>query len=121
MTRNRIENHPVLTVPETRAVPFYWNKTKLSARENEVISSALFAHDIKIFGHHHKDGSAQGIFCANGQCAQCTVIANGIPVKACMTRVTENMVVESVEGLPRLPEMDAIPPFQISNTWPRTC
>ena len=110
MTRNRIEKHPVLTVPETREVPFYWNKTKLSARGNEVISSALFANDIKIFGHHHKDGSAQGIFCANGQCAQCTVIANGIPVKACMTRVAENMIVESVEGLPRLPDVDEIPP-----------
>ncbi len=110
MTRNRIEQHPVLTVPEIREVPFYWNKTKLVARENEMISSALFANDIKIFGRHHKDGSAQGIFCANGQCAQCTVIANGIPVKACMTRVAENMIVESVEGLPRLPDVDEVPP-----------
>jgi NADPH-dependent 2,4-dienoyl-CoA reductase/sulfur reductase-like enzyme/Fe-S-cluster-containing hydrogenase component 2/bacterioferritin-associated ferredoxin len=109
LTRSRIEEHPVLTVPETREVPFYWNKTRLHARENEVISSALFANDIKIFGHHHKDGSALGIFCANGQCAQCTVIANGIPVKACMIRVTENMIVESVEGLPRLPDVDEIP------------
>ncbi|HKJ98339.1 MAG TPA: FAD-dependent oxidoreductase [Desulfotignum sp.] len=111
MTRNRIEQHPVLTVPDIKEVPFYWNKTKLSARENEMISSALFANDIKIFGLHHKDGSAQGIFCANGQCAQCTVIANGIPVKACMTRVTENMIVESVEGLPRLPDVKEIPPI----------
>lgn len=111
MTRNRIEQHPVLTVPEFKEVPFYWNKTKLSARENEMISSALFANDIKIFGLHHKDGSAQGIFCANGQCAQCTVIANGIPVKACMTRVTENMIVESVEGLPKLPDVDEVPPI----------
>jgi sarcosine oxidase, subunit alpha len=111
MTRNRIEQHPVLTVPEIKEVPFYWNKTKLSARKNEMISSALFANDIKIFGLHHKDGSAQGIFCANGQCAQCTVIANGIPVKACMTRVAENMIVESVEGLPRLPDVDEVPPI----------
>ena len=111
MTRNRIEQHPVLTVPDIKEVPFYWNKTKLSARENEMISSALFANNIKIFGLHHKDGSAQGIFCANGQCAQCTVIANGIPVKACMTRVTENMIVESVEGLPRLPDVKEIPPI----------
>ena len=26
----------------------------------------------------------QGIFCANGQCAQCSVIADGLPVKSCM-------------------------------------
>lgn len=111
MSRNRIDEHPVLTVPETEEIPFYWNKEKRFARQGEVISSALFANDIKIFGHHHRDGSAQGIFCANGQCAKCTVIANGIPVKACMTRVTENMIVESVEGLPKLPDVDEVPPI----------
>lgn len=106
---HRIDRHPVLEVPEKESVPFYWNKTRMTAAGNEVISSALFANNIKIFGRHHKDGSAQGIFCANGQCAKCTVIANGIPVKACMTRVTENMIVESVDGLPGLPEADQVP------------
>ncbi len=109
MTTNRITQHPVLEVPEKESTPFYWNKTKMFANQGEVISSALFANNIKIFGHHHKDGSAQGIFCANGQCAKCTVIANGIPIKACMTRVTENMIVESVEGLPALPDVDQQP------------
>ncbi|MCP4718259.1 MAG: FAD-dependent oxidoreductase, partial [Desulfobacteraceae bacterium] len=52
-------------------------------------------------------------FCANGQCAKCTVIANGIPVKACMTRVSQNMIVQSVEGLPKLPEVEEKP--QISD------
>lgn len=106
MTSNRIKVHPVLDVPEKENIPFYWNKTKLMAQKDEMISSALFANNIKIFGHHYKDGSAQGIFCANGQCAQCTVIANNIPVKACMTRVKKNMIVESVEGLPKLPDVD---------------
>jgi len=105
-TISRITSHPVLNVPEPDEVSFYWNKTKLAASRDEVISSALFANGIKIFGHHHKDGSAQGIFCANGQCAKCTVIANGVPVKACMTRVQENMICESVEGLPALPDVD---------------
>jgi sarcosine oxidase subunit alpha len=110
---NRITSHPVLRIPEREKVLFYWNKKPFYARVDEVISSALFANDVKIFGHHPKDGSAQGIFCANGQCAKCTVIANGIPVKACMTRVTQNMIVQSVEGLPRLPEVEETP--QISN------
>ena len=106
MTNNRIKVHPVLDVPEKENIPFYWNKTKLNAKKGEMISSALFANNIKIFGHHYKDGSSQGIFCANGQCAQCTVIANNIPVKACMTRVKKNMIIESVEGLPKLPDVD---------------
>lgn len=110
---NRITAHPVLSVPERENVLFYWNKSTFYAGKDEVISSALFANGIKIFGHHHKDGSAQGLFCANGQCAKCTVIANGIPVKACMTKVTENMIIESVEGLPKLPEVTEKP--QISD------
>ncbi|MFA5907007.1 MAG: FAD-dependent oxidoreductase, partial [Desulfobacula sp.] len=113
MTDNRIKTHPVLDVLEKQKVSFFWNKTKLEAKKDEMISSALFANHIKIFGHHHKDGSAQGIFCANGQCAKCTVIADGIPVKACMTAVREGMKVESVEGLPKLP--DVTKPPKISN------
>ena len=96
MTKNRIKSHPILDIPKKEPAFFYWDKLKLEAIKDEMISSALFANNIKIFGHHHKDGSAQGIFCANGQCAKCTVIANGIPVKACMTPVRENMIVESV-------------------------
>ena len=113
MTKNRIKSHPILDIPKKEPAFFYWDKLKLEAIKDEMISSALFANNIKIFGHHHKDGSAQGIFCANGQCAKCTVIANGIPIKACMTPVKENMIVESVKGLPRLPDVDKNP--QISN------
>ncbi len=109
MTDNRITGHPVLAVPEKQTVSFYWNNSRLTAQKEEMISSALFASNIKIFGHHHKDGSAQGIFCANGQCAKCTVIANGVPVKACMTAVKENMIVQSVEGLPTLPDVSEPP------------
>ena len=72
-----------------------------------MISSALIANGVHIFGHHAKDGSPQGIFCANGQCSQCLVIADGLPVKACMTPLREGLAITSVEGLPRLPEEDA--------------
>ncbi len=103
MEQHRIDKHPILPEPIMDMITFYWNGKPLSARKNEMISSALIANGISVFGHHHKDGTAQGIFCANGQCAKCTVIANGIPVKSCMTAVKENMIVTSAEGLPELP------------------
>ena len=106
MKQFRIEEHPILDVPELDLISFYFNGEKMQARKGEVISSALIANGINVFGHHHKDGSAQGIFCANGQCAKCTVIANGVAVKSCMTSVQENMIVESAEGLPKVPEDD---------------
>jgi NADPH-dependent 2,4-dienoyl-CoA reductase/sulfur reductase-like enzyme/Fe-S-cluster-containing hydrogenase component 2/bacterioferritin-associated ferredoxin len=107
MTTLRIHRHPILAIPEKRAVAFTWNGSPLSGAEGEMISSALIANGVHIFGHHAKDGSPQGIFCANGQCSQCLVIADGRPVKACMTPLREGLTVASVEGLPRLPEEDA--------------
>jgi len=104
MKQFRIEEHPILEVPVLDMISFYFNGEKLQARRAEMISSALIANGINVFGHHHKDGSAQGIFCANGQCAKCTVIANGIAVKSCMTPLVENMIVQSAEGLPTLAE-----------------
>ena len=112
MSEWRIKKHPILSIPKRKKIGFYWNNTRLQAYKDEVISSALFANGIHVFGHHAKDNAAQGIFCANGQCAQCMVVANGVPVKSCMTKVEENMVVESVEGLPTLPK--PIEDFQFS-------
>ena len=75
----RINKHPILPIPEKDAIPFTWNGSPLSGFEGEMISSALIANGVHIFGHHAKDGSPQGIFCANGQCSQCLVIADGRP------------------------------------------
>ena len=109
MTLRRITKHPILEIPENKEISFTWNGKKLTGYENEMISSTLFANGIQIFGHHPKDNSPQGLFCANGQCSQCLVIADGLPVKSCMTPLAEGMVVESVEGLPQLPQDDVEP------------
>jgi thioredoxin reductase/Fe-S-cluster-containing hydrogenase component 2/bacterioferritin-associated ferredoxin len=108
---SRIASHPIIDVVERRDIPFHFNGRQVLAKEGEVISSAVFAHGIHIFGHHYRDGSPQGIFCVNGQCSQCLVIADGVPVKACMTRVREGMDVRSCEGLPSLPAADDLPRF----------
>jgi sarcosine oxidase, subunit alpha len=104
LTELRIERHPVLPVPERPTLAFTWKGAPVSARQGETISSALFATGIRIFGHHAKDGTPQGIFCANGQCAQCLVLVDGLPVKSCMELVRSGIRVEPVEGLPELPK-----------------
>ncbi len=98
-----------MPIPVRRDISFTFDGRKLKAKEGEVISSALFAHGIDVFGHHPMDGAPQGIYCANGQCSHCMVIANGVPVKACMTMVTRGMIVQSIEGNPRIPVDDSIP------------
>ncbi len=106
MGQHRIDHHPILDVPDRPRVEFTWNGQPLKGCAGEMIASALIANGIHIFGHHPKDHSPQGIFCANGQCSQCLVRVNGRPVKSCMTALEPGMAVESVEGLPRLPAED---------------
>jgi NADPH-dependent 2,4-dienoyl-CoA reductase/sulfur reductase-like enzyme/Fe-S-cluster-containing hydrogenase component 2/bacterioferritin-associated ferredoxin len=101
-----ITEHPILKIPERKKINFSFDGIELTGFEGMVISSALFLNKIKIFGYHIKDNSPQGMFCANGQCAQCNVIVNGIPVKACMTPLREGMIIESCNGLPDLPAID---------------
>ncbi len=105
----RIREHPILAVEDSETIQFTWNGRKMVGHRGETIASALFANGVRIFGHHHKDGAPQGIFCANGQCAQCLVMADGLPVKSCMTPVVPGMHVESMEGKPALPDVDAAP------------
>jgi sarcosine oxidase subunit alpha len=104
---DRIERHPILTIPPRATIPFTWKGRSLEALEGETLASALFAAGIRVFGHHAKDGAAQGIFCANGQCAQCLVLVDGVPVKSCMELVRPGVAVEPVDGLPELPSVEA--------------
>ena len=109
MTDQRIKKHPILPVPVCEEIEFSWQGKVLKAKTGETIAAALFANGIHIFGHHHKDGSPLGIFCANGQCSQCMVIANGKPLKSCMELVKPGMQVFPNNGLPDLPEVKNIP------------
>ncbi len=108
-----LKKHPILNIPEKKEVIFSFNGKELKGFEGMVISSALFMNNIKIFGHHEKGKAPQGLFCANGQCSQCTVIVNGHPKKGCMTLLKEGMKIESCEGIPELPAMDT--PVTVGN------
>jgi sarcosine oxidase subunit alpha len=101
----RIDKHPILPIPSREKFAFSWRGRTLEAMEGETIAAALFAGGVRIFGHHAKDGAPQGIFCANGQCSQCLVLADGKPVKSCMELIRPGMRVEPVDGLPVLPEV----------------
>ena len=99
---NRIISHPIIDIEERKKIKFYFEGNPLEAYEDEVISSALIANGIKIFNYHKKDMAPQGIFCANGQCAQCSVICDGKVVKACVTKIKEGMKIETIKGVAKL-------------------
>ncbi len=108
---HRLKIHPILPIPGRKEISFTFNGEETGAFEGEVITSALYAKGIRVFGHHPRDNAAQGIFCVNGQCSQCMVIVDGRMVKGCMTIVEDGMKVESCEGVPRLSADDASEEF----------
>lgn len=107
----RIKKHPILPVPVRDEIEFRWQGQIFRAQRGETIASALIANGIHIFGHHPKDHTPLGLFCANGQCSQCMVIANGFPVKSCMELVQPGMEVLPNDALPVLPEVAEKPRF----------
>lgn len=104
----RITRHPIVPPLEgRREVSFAFDGVDMMGFEGEMISSALFANGVARFSLHPKDGAPQGIFCANGQCSQCTIIVDGIPKKACITPLAAGLDLRTMDGLPGLPEIDA--------------
>lgn len=57
MSDYRITQHPILSVEPGQSVTFVWQGQVLTAHKGEMIASALFAHGIRSFGHHPKDGA----------------------------------------------------------------
>lgn len=108
MPNHRINDHPILEIPESKTIHFYWQNELLKSKEGETIASALIANGIDIFGHHPKDNSPLGLFCANGQCSQCLVLVDGKPIKSCMTKVKPGMSVMPANGLPNISELPPI-------------
>ena len=109
MPPNRIDSHPILPILEKPTIEFYWQDQTIQAEEGETIASALIANGYEVFGHHPKDGSPLGLFCANGQCSQCLVLVDGKPVKACMTIARPGISVMPADGLPNLAALDPSP------------
>jgi sarcosine oxidase subunit alpha len=92
----RITKHPVLDMQEGKEVSFTFDGRPLVGQEGEMVSSALFANGIRTFSIHTVGDAPQGLFCANGQCAQCTVIIDGLPVKSCITPLREGMEIKTL-------------------------
>jgi predicted molibdopterin-dependent oxidoreductase YjgC len=67
----------------------------VEASEGETVAAVLLAEGIRTFRHTPR-GEARGIFCGMGICYECLVTIDGTSnVRACVTLVSEGMVVET--------------------------
>lgn len=113
---NRIVHHPVLgQLDQKKKVRFVFDGKTYEGFENDTIASALLAHGIRTLRKHEESGNPRGIYCNIGHCYECRVTVNGESnIRACLTPIQENMVVESGKVLPS--------PFDPSKEgeWPKT-
>lgn len=110
---NRIINHPVLgKLEEKKKVQFQFDGETYEGFENDTIASALLANGIRTLRKHEESGNPRGIYCNIGHCYECRVTVDGeTNVRACLTPVKENMVIESgqVQPHPLDPSNEKIP------------
>ncbi len=115
MTTNRILNHPVLGPVENKTpVTFTFDGQTFEGFEGDTIASALLANGIRQLRVHEETGAPRAIYCNIGHCFECRVTVNKHEtVRACMTTIQPDMVVESGKMEPA--------PFNTSpEEWPRT-
>lgn len=101
---SRIENHPILSFPETAPVAFRFDGKALTGREGDTIAAALHAAGVRVLGHHFKSHRPRGFFCAIGNCSSCLMVVNGVPnVRVCVEPLQADMDVRTQDDKGTLP------------------
>jgi sarcosine oxidase subunit alpha len=110
----RIVDHPVLgSLEEQEKITFQFDGKTYKGMKNDTIASALLANGVRTLRRHEASGTARGIYCNIGHCYECRVTVDGKPnTRACLTPITEDMIVESgeVQPSPLDPNNEGEPP-----------
>jgi predicted molibdopterin-dependent oxidoreductase YjgC len=92
----RIKEHPILDFRPGRKVLFTCDGREVEGYEGEPIAAALHAAGIKVLRRSIRHGRPRGFFCANGKCASCLMVVDGVPnVMTCVTPLRAGMAVET--------------------------
>ena len=102
MNDKRIHRHPILEDLENREeISFTFDGDLYKGYQGDTIASALLAQGVRQLRVHEKSGRPKGIYCNIGHCFECRVTVDGkTGIRACMTEISEGMVVESGKVMP---------------------
>lgn len=100
----RIVNHPILgNLDDREQISFQFDGVTYKAFKNETVAAALLANGIRKLRVYEDSGTPRGIYCNIGHCMECRVTVNDqANVRACLTVVEKNMVVESGKQHPNI-------------------
>lgn len=102
MGNKRIIDHPVLGKLENgKKITFQFEGQTYEGFENDTVASALLANGIRTLRYQEESGNARGIYCNIGHCYECRVTINNVQnIRACLTPLKENMVIETGKKQP---------------------
>lgn len=109
-------DHPVLgSLNNQTTITFTFNGEEYTGYEGDTVASALLANGIRKLRVHEESGTPRGIYCNIGHCFECRLTVDQTSgVRACMTELKADMVIESGKTQPT--------PFEAKSTdeMPRT-
>ena len=82
----KIEQHPILDIPEREVVEFMFDGQKVQGRKGYTIAKAL--HEAGFPVHSHSlDGRNRSLECGIGKCGACEMLVDGKVRRICITPV----------------------------------
>ena len=82
----RIEQHPILDIPDAPVVEFFYNGKKIQARKGYTIAAALHQAGYPVHSHSI-DGKPRSLECGIGKCGACEMLVDGQVRRICITSV----------------------------------
>ena len=104
----KIENHPILDIPQSEITEFLYNGQKVQARKGYTIAKAL--HEAGFPVHSHSlQGRNRSLECGIGKCGACEMLVDGKVRRICITPV------DGVKNVAMLNPDEAMPELQPQN------
>ena len=93
----RIEQHPILDIPQTEVVEFLFEGKPVQGRKGYTIAKAL--HEAGYPVHSHSlQGRNRSLECGIGKCGACEMLVDGRVRRICITKVDGVKEVKRVEN-----------------------
>ncbi|MBO4580916.1 MAG: FAD-dependent oxidoreductase [Bacteroidales bacterium] len=93
----KIEVHPILDIPQSENVEFFFEGKKIKAQKGYTIAAALHQAGFPVHSHS-LDGRKRSLECGIGKCGACEMLVDGRIRRICITKVDD---VHEVRELPK--------------------
>jgi glycine/D-amino acid oxidase-like deaminating enzyme/Fe-S-cluster-containing hydrogenase component 2/bacterioferritin-associated ferredoxin len=113
----KIEEHPILQVPQPEKVSFTFNGQTVTGEKGFTIAAALHQSGFPVHSHSLKDRN-RSLECGIGKCGACEMLVDGEVKRICITKVDDVKEVGEIpsEYTPEPTKVDRLRPVNVYKT-----